>query len=338
MYIKCLFITIICALTGTPLGEQAIASYNASLSEATVHNRYTQATAYLTFTVYYGVNILFPNRGDCCLFQQYLANSLTSPASRGNYTSGAKIWVEERGGDGRYFRCPDANKVAKGAQNANPHTPHPAPALMPQDLVAACRFLDKALSGLPVKAAVCIGYFAFLRRSNLLSPSAALWPGPHTLQRQDIISNQEGLQVVIRSSKTIKRGTLPTVLVLPRIPTSPACPATAWDRYVDMIPGSPTSPAFLLQDGQPLTSQQMVIVLQAALLDAGCPYALQISSHSLRRGGAQAAVASGCSKKDVAVHGTWKSKSGLRSYIPSHSSLTVARGLASLFAPKSLSD
>ena len=288
---------------------------------------------YLTFAITYGVPILEPSITDGCLYQQYLVNSLSAPASRRNYTSGARIWIEERGGDGRAMRSLEADHVAKGGERLDPHTPNPAPALMPADLVLACRYLDRAAQGAPIKAALCVGYFAFLRTSNLLTPNAIMWGGPHTLQRADIISTHTGLQVIIKSSKTLRPGTAPTVLILPRIPTSPACPATAWDRYVTQVEGSPGSPAFTTHDGLPLTTAQLVAVLQTALTEAGCPYAQSIRSHSMRRGGAWAAVAAGCNKQDIAAHGTWASAKGLRPYIPSQSSTNVARSLATLFAP-----
>jgi hypothetical protein len=319
---------------GTRLGDQALISYNAAVSQKTMENRVRHATMYLTFALHYGVEILRPTVTDACLFQQYLANSLKHPVSRRCYTSGASIWIAERGGDPQTLVSPQAKRVAKGAENLNPHTPSPAPALTPHDLLSACEYLDQALSGPVVKAAMCIGFFSFLRSSNLLSPSVMLWRGPHTLLRKDISSGQHGLLLVIRSSKTIKKGTLPTILALPRIPGSIACPAKAWDSYIDRVPGSPDDPAFITPMGTPLTPGQMAVVLQAALHAKGCPYALQVTMHSLRRGGAQAALLANCPKEDIARHGTWRSQSGMKTYLPNNSSFRVADKLSALFAHK----
>lgn len=318
---------------GTPLGDQAIASYNAAITQSTQNNRLTHATTYLTFAVHYGLDILHPTLLDGCLFQQYLANTLKSKISRKCYTSGATIWIQERGGDPSPLVSLEAKTVAKGAYRLAPHIPNPAPALTPSDLIEVCKYLDQAPSGLPVKAAITIGFFAFLRASNLLSPTALLWTGPHTLTRGDIVSNIDGLWVIIRSSKTILPGTPPTVIELPRIPGSPACPAAAWDAYQDMYPGPLHGPAFLTFDGHPLTPTQMVVVLQSVLSKLGCPYASSIRSHSLRRGGAQAAQMAQCSTDEIAHQGTWKSVSGLRAYVPSQTSHVVATKLATLFAP-----
>ena len=319
---------------GTPLGDQTLVSYKAAFTEKTQENRVRHATMYLTFALYYGVEILSPSLPDACMYQQYLANSLKHPTSRKCYTSGAATWISERGGNPHALTAMEAKRVAKGADNLNPHTPSPAPALMPQDLLAACSYLDRALSGPVVKAALCIGYFAFLRSSNLLAPSVLLWRGPHTLSRMDITSGEDGLLLVLKSSKTIKKGSLPTVLALPRIQGCIACPASAWDTYVDKVPGSPGDPAFMTPMGTPLTPAQMAVVLQAALHATGCPYALQVTMHSLHRGGAQAAQLANSPREDIARHGTWKSLSGMKTYVPHKASFRVASNLAALFAPR----
>jgi hypothetical protein len=270
---------------------------------------------------------------DSSLFQQFLANSLTSPASRANYTSGAKIWIEERGGDGSALRAHEPNAVAKGAANLNPHRPKPAPAITPNDLVAVCRHLSTTEDGPTLIAALTLGFFAFLRASNLLCPTTTLWAGPHTLSRKDITTTTDGLLVLITSSKTIGPGSDPVVLHLPRIPGSPACPTQAWVSYTTKVPGSPLSPAFTLSNGSPLIPAQLTATVRYSLGTLGCPYAATFSSHSLRRGGAQAAVRAGGNEADVAAHGTWKSMGGMSAYVPSHSSKRVAASLASLFGP-----
>ena len=285
----------------------------------------------MRFAICYGVNVLHPTSADAALYQQYLANSLTAPASRRNYLSGARIWIQERGGDPSGFQSYESLAVAKGAIRLNPHIPKPAPALTPLDLQRVCTYLDMAADGPPLKAALCIGYFAFLRASNLLSPTASLWGGPHTLLKRDIVTTNDGLYVVIRSSKTIFLGSEPIVLALPKIDNSPACPTQAWISYTDFRRGSPFEPAFTLGSGRPVTPTQLTAVVRQALKQLDCPYAAQFSGHSLRRGGTHAALQAGCNKSDIASHGTWAKESGMKPYLPSNASLSVANKLATLF-------
>ena len=288
----------------------------------------------MTYALTYGVDIFNPSILDGCLFQQFLANSLKSPISRKCYTSGAVLWLADHGGNPFSLVCRQAKQVAAGAALLNPHAPCPAPPLTPHDLLQVCAYLDTAPSGRVVKAATCIGFFSFLRSSNLLAPSVLLWRGPHTLTRKDVVSGEHGLFITIRSSKTIKLGTSPTVLSLPRIPGSIACPATAWDAYVNATPAPPGSPAFVTPFGAPLTPAQMTLVLQTGLARKGCPYAGEVTLHSLRRGGTQAAILAKSPREDVATHGTWKSVKGMKPYLPSAPSSRVAATMAALFAPK----
>ena len=192
--------------------------------------------------------------------------------------------------------------MAKGAALLNPHVPSPSPPVTPTDLFLICHYLDQAPTGGVLKAAISIGFFAFLRKSNLLSPSATMWRGPHTLLRRDVVSTPQGLYITLRSSKTIKPGMHPVALMLPRIPGSTVCPAQAWDNYIALQPLSDTQPAFMTPYGQPLTPDVMVGAIQAALLASNCPNALLMTAHSLRRGGVHAASQAGCTKEEIAVH------------------------------------
>ena len=221
--------------------------------------------------------------------------------------------------------------VETGAVRLSAALPSPAPALLPADLVTICRTFTTLPEGPLLTAAVTIGFFGFLRTSNLLSPTATLWGGPHTLQRRDIQLYAGGLLVVLRSTKTSGPDQHPTVLALPRLPGSPACPTHAWIRYATSSTGGAGDPAFLLRNGTPLTTDALVGALRLALRNAGCPYADRVSSHSLRRGGAQAAQASGVPLEALKAHGTWKTDGAMGRYLLPKTTESVARALATLF-------
>lgn len=304
-----------------------------SLTEASKANRLRQATYFLTFAVYYQVDVLCPSVPDAAMFNQFLANSLSAPGSRRNYITGARKWILARGGDDTALSAPEAQSVYKGALLTRPHTPSQAPALTPHTLTMLCQYLDSIPYTSPVKAALCIGYFAFLRASNLLSPTVTLWSGPHTLTRGDIYSHSQGLTVLIRSSKTITANCAPVPLSLPLIPGAPACPTTAWNSYTHQLLTPPDSPAFMLFSGKPLTPPVFNQVIRDALVALNCPNANKFSGHSLRRGGSQAAVYGGADRLDVSKHGTWSTQAGMKPYVPTSQSTRVANTLATLFAP-----
>ena len=192
--------------------------------------------------------------------------------------------------------------------------------------------MDNLQDGPTYKAALTMGYFGFLRASNLLCPIASTWGGPHTLKRSDVLIHPSGILILLRSTKTLVPDVSPRVVALPRIHSSPACPTQAWKDYITAVPAALDKPAFLLKDGSPLTPSRLVQVLRMTLIVLGCPYAQAVSSHSLRRGGAQAAQASGAAREDIKYHGTWRSEGALKAYIPHQSSSRVAMSMARLFA------
>lgn len=321
-----------CVISETHLGKQALASFKAAFKPETHANQLRQAEYYLKFAVSYDTDPLCPSVAEACLFNQYLANSLASSTSCKNYLSGARRWIELRGGRIASLSSVEAKAVAKGAANLNQHVPSPSPPISPMDLKIICDFLDKSPQGLPIKAALLIGFFGFLRASNIVSPTAAEWGGPHTLLRADIITLQAGLALVLRSTKTRSINDSPTVLAIPMIPASPICPTRAWLDYKLAMPAHPTAPAFLMPDGTPLTTAPIVEAMREALHQAGAPHAAKVSMHSLRRGGSRSALLGGADREDIAQHGTWSSAAGLRAYIPPQSSIKVGEAMASLFA------
>ena len=119
-----------------------------------------------------------------------------------NYVSGAKLYVELKSGDSSAFSSRPAGEMMKGIKAQSQHVPSQAPPLMPLDLKRVCLYLD--MGGIEhhvCKTAILIGFFSFLRQSNLLSVSPTL-PSMHTLRRRDIWFAPEGLQVLVSSSKT----------------------------------------------------------------------------------------------------------------------------------------
>ena len=141
---------------------------------------------------------------------------------------------------------------------------------------------------------------------------------------------------MLRSSKTRSYTDNALPIALPRIPNSPACPTVAWEEYAAYIDGVPTAPAFTLINGVPLTPKALMTVVKRALEVLNSDYAHLVSSHSIRRGGAQAAQAAGAEMLDIQAHGTWKSKGAMKTYVPNQCSTRVASSLATLFASKGI--
>lgn len=313
------------------LYQQTVTAYEQSVTQGTLSNRRRQAKTYVTFALFYNVNLLFPSVLHAAMFVKYLANSYKAPTTVKNYVSGTRLWLKHHRGSDLSFSTPEVAAVLTSSLNSSTYVPNQAPSLTPNHVSIICNFLDSLSSPLPaVKAALLIGYTCFLRSSNLLSPTVTQWGGPHTLRVADVFNSPPGLTIRLSSSKTIKNSP-PVFLAVAPVQNPSTCPVQAWNAYVAFVKPSLYGPAFMLDSVTPLTPKPFVNIIRLALSHASVPNSSSFSIHSLRRGAAQAADAAGASKDELKVHGTWSTDSGLRSYVPASSS-KVATYLASSLA------
>lgn len=249
------------------------------------------------------------------MFVQFLANTHKAPTTVKNYISGARHWIRHHNGSDAAFSASDTIDVLKSVISKSNHVPNQAPPLTPSHVREVCKFFDNSpYVPLVFKPALLIAYACFLRSSNLLSPTTTAWGGPHTLLVSDIMSHPLGLQVLIRSTKTIKSGHPVMLLVAAGLEPS-ICPVIAWYTYLNYVNPYPRGPAFVISHSTPLTPKVFVSVLRLALKASKVHDSDLYSIHSIRRGAAQAADRAGAPKQDIKTQGTWSSDAGLHSYV-----------------------
>lgn len=290
-------------------------AYHNSVAPGTVANRNRQARVYLTFCILYNVPCLCPPVLAASMYVQFLANTYPAPNTIKNYISGARFWIRSHKGDDSAFASPKAASVlVYNVKNSTHVQTQPYPITI-SDLTVICQFIDSTpYIPLAVKPAILIGYFAFLRVSNLLAPSPTVWSGPHNLFASDVVTVPDGLIICLRSTKTLHRRN-PVLIRIFSVPNSTCCPLLAWSTYLDHVKPSIKGPAFMLDQTTPLTSPIIVNIMRLALESAGNKNFHRVSMHSLRRGGAQAADKNGATHQAIKRHGTWSSDSCLKTYL-----------------------
>lgn len=292
-----------------------INSYTESVAPGTQTNRARQAKSFVKFAVLYNVDHLSPTETDICMYAQYLKNAHSSPQSVKNYISGAKTWVGSHGGNILGFMSKELEQLTKGFVKNSEHVPARAAPLSLHHLLAiSCYAISHPYVPLSVMPCLVIGYKCFLRSSNLLSPSAQVWGGAHTLLAKDIVCHHDRLIVTIRSTKT-KSDNNPDTFSLLWEPDARLCPVQLWTNYLNVIKPWQLGPAFLTNDLLPLTPRIMVGVMRAALASATDIDAAKVSLHSIRRGAAQNAAERGVELPYIKTLGLWKSDSGLKPYL-----------------------
>lgn len=247
------------------------------------------------------------------MYVQYLVNTLVSPSSIKNYCSGAKLWVLEHLGDVSSFICYESSMMLKAVVKKSNHVPRCALPLTLTQVYRICDFLDLAPSApLAIKASILIGYACYLRASNLTCPSINSWNGPHTLCVADIVVTSNGVLVTVNSTKS---SSVPMTVLVFANPNSRYCPKAVWLSYIRVVNPSHFCPAFVINNGQPLTPSLLVDFMKAALASDPNVDTSRITTHSLRRGATQNAANANLPISEIMKRGGWHSKSGITPYL-----------------------
>ena len=305
--------------------------YDAGLSKGTHKNRLRHAQRYIGFMAQHGVDPAHPDVYDVLQYAALLFSSMRAPGSVKNALSGAKAWVVEVGGEAAPFSSAALKRLRRGGDRGLFHTASQAPPLRPRHLLALVQFLTSlGPSTLMPVAALLVGYFSFLRQSNLLSPSGTGWGGPHTLRRKDIQPHVLGLSLTIHSSKTISSPQEAVELIVPSVPGSPICPVEAWRKAAAAFPAPDSAPAFLADTITPLDSVTLTKMLRLSLAVINIPGPGLYTLHSLRRGAALACHQLGVALPAIQAQGTWESQA-VYSYVPRRASPAAPVALANYF-------
>lgn len=247
------------------------------------------------------------------MYVQWLSNNHSSPSTVKNYLSGAKNWVLEHNGSITSFISYEVAQMQKSVAKHSQHVVSRAAPILFKHLNIIASYCDYNLSvPLSVKPCILLGHAMFLRASNLVSPSTDIWGGPHTLKTNDIQVFKGNLVVRICSTKT---QVSPVVITVPPNSCTIICPVQAWLDYVLSVAPPTFGPAFIVNQGRSLTAKLVVTCMRQALMYDPSIDATKVSMHSLRRGAAQSAAASGAPQAQIMAAGHWKSLSGLQPYL-----------------------
>ena len=265
----------------------------AALAPGTWRNKQLHAACFSEFMVKHKANVRSPTVYDVLSFILFLKDKLSSPGAMLNYFWGARSAVALSSGLTSAFDAPHVLLLRKGISRSFSHNTKQAPPLTPQLLRKVIDFLTPTPTPLRVvKAALLLAYFTLLRQSNLL-PRSVKAPRSHELRLKDLILENRGLTIVVRSSKTITSLANQYSLFIPEQETAQYCPVRAWKLYLQKRPLSESDLPFVTRSGRPLTSVKLVKVLRLILCSLEVPNFSSFTLHSFRRGGGAGSPNSG---------------------------------------------
>ena len=195
----------------------------------------------------------------------------------------------------------------------------PAKPVMPitmRDLARMAELADlESVAGLALWAAILVGFFGLFRKDNLTVGKSQAWNARGALVREDVLFEESGgvVWIRVRHSKTIQCGERYHWVPLVAVHGSGLCPVEALRRLMLAMDGLPDDAPLFQMEGKgkrgalvPMSHAALVAGLKSLAGRAGLDPA-RYAGHSLRRGGATAAMRLQVDRLYIKLQGDWKS-------------------------------
>lgn len=283
-------------------------------AQGTVRNYTNYWQTYLAFCEYFGIKALPIRHATLCYFIVYL-RQVISPDTIINYLSALRAVQNYYGFSIAEFSHMSVKLVLNTAKRVASRPPKHAAPITVDILLDIYKTLDLKLHrDIAFWTATLFGFFALLRKSNIVPPSAKTFDPEKHLNRGSIADNGQFLTLHITWSKTLQFRNTVIEAPLPDIRDYRLSPAFWYRRMVRLTPAPPQAPAFVYHINGHLatfTHSSYTRKLRACLHQAGYP-AANYTGHSLRRGGATVLHQLGFEVSDIMLLGDWQSDSVLR--------------------------
>ena len=189
------------------------------------------------------------------------------------------------------------------------------PALKTHNIISISMLIKLSMAcddipfGQVYKATLLLGFFAFLRLSNLAPHSVTAFDHTRHFTGHDVFFTKKHLKLIIKWSKTMQNRDKVQCITVPKLKNKLICPFRAVKRLQSLYPF--TSSTSLLQVSAPqgfipLTDSKMRKILKSISLslDLQSNY---FTFHDLRRSGATYAYNAYIPVQEIKRHGTWSS-------------------------------
>ena len=185
----------------------------------------------------------------------------------------------------------------------------------PHNIITIPRLIDISLAcdlvtlSQVYRAAFLLGFFAFLRLSNLVPHVVAEFDFTRHLTGHDIFFTNKYVKVMIKWSKTLQNRDRVQCLTLPKLSNKVICPHRALELLFKLYPMSGVTPLFQIYKTQglnPLIDSQVRKILKRIDIHLGLRPNF-FTFHDFRRSGATFAYYSHIPIQEIKRHGTWSS-------------------------------
>ncbi len=240
-------------------------------------------------------------------YLEYLAHKMKSPKTVTNYMSAVKLLHTLNRSTFENIDDIQINLMNRAIPLTKRHISQQKQPINKQHIRQMCHILDsQGNTGLVIKAAILIGFYAFLRCSNLCPEDLHTYDSSRHFSRGDIKLSPTGMFIRLKWAKNMQNSIQPQMIPIATVSPKEEDPVHTYITMAAKIPVLPHKPMFMLNSNTPLTVSKLRnvfnLLCQQIHLDPN-----QYSLHSLRRGGATTAYEQGAREKDIQRHGAWAS-------------------------------
>ena len=265
---------------------------------------------FVAFCVFVNLSLKKVNGKNVISFLEYLAQQNTSVHMLANYVAAIKanfiIYNLDKS-------CATDPKIKYFLKSVRINRPLAVPrrnimsVKVLKHLVSLC---DGLVMGFVYKAVFLVGFFGFLRLSNIAPHSLTSFDASRHLAAGDIVFTKTHVKVIIKWSKTNQNRDKIHVLSLPRIRGSNICPFRALKRIFKSYHPEHDQPLFQIQTTKGwsiLTDTRIRKTLSTLNVKMGY-HKHYFTFHTFRRSGATLAFNSQVPIQKIQRHGAWASE------------------------------
>ena len=272
------------------LDLQVAATKGQSVRESTKRNLLTHLGAYQQFCDRYLLSYIPCDNKQLCRFGQHLRQSFSSPDAVGNYLSGIRTILALSGMEVPDVKDRQMHMFIAGLKRVMDHVVKQAAPITPQILLRMAKVVNyRDIVEMVAWTCTLVGFYMFLRKSNLVPEAMDKFNGLHQFRRSDVslLGLEGAMMFEVRWSKTLQdRQKILRFPVLPAFNKS-ICPVFWVHKMVADIPAQNNEPLFTIRTKNAalsLSENQLITRLRKWLKLIGEEEGA-FTLHSLRRVG-----------------------------------------------------
>ena len=283
-----------------------------AIKESTKKNILCCLRAYEKFCDRYQLPYFPCDNQQLCRFRQHLSRTFESPEAVGNYQSGVRTCLALLG-----LQIPDAKDrqiqmFMMGLKRMMVHEVKQAAPITPEILMKLSKVVDyRDQVELVAWTGLLLGFYMFLRKSNLVPDTMDTFNPEHQFRRADLNLTTPELAMMfeIRRTKTIQLRQ--KILRMPILPAKnkAICPVFWTHLMLQLIPAGPQDPVLALRVNNQIVSlsaNQLIYRLRKWLTLVDMDSSAYLL-HSLCRGGATFTYQSDLEGEMIKLLGGWAS-------------------------------